>query len=145
MAAWAWLLAVAAVLGVAAALYGPDRLGLWLEDRGWLYYRRKKPESSPAGCLVALHQLVEPGAKHAVQLKHGEQGRASRVRLLAELVDCLAEAAVDAGQVRRLLGVARRAGLDWRELYAEAVQVRGTSRSDLPVLPPPPDDLEPLT
>ena len=40
--------------GLVAALYGLDRLALWLEDRGWLYYRRKKPECSPASCLVAM-------------------------------------------------------------------------------------------
>jgi hypothetical protein len=28
------------IAGAVAALYGLHRLVLWLEDRGWLYYRR---------------------------------------------------------------------------------------------------------
>jgi hypothetical protein len=32
------------VVAVIPGLYGLHRLCLWLEMRGWLYYRNKKPE-----------------------------------------------------------------------------------------------------
>jgi hypothetical protein len=143
MEAWKWLVGGVAVLGVVAALYGLDRLGLWLEDRGWLYYRRKKPGSSPAGCLVAFQQVIEPGAKHVIQLKHGAQGRVSREQLLAKLIDCLAADPVDVEKVRRLLGTAARGGLDWRELYQEAAGELRTGRPDLAARLPPPDAVQP--
>jgi len=147
MAGWKWLLGGMLVLGVVAALSGLDRLGLWLEARGWLSYRKKKPSSSPASCLVAMQQLVEPGARHVVQLKQerrSEAERADRERLLAGLLACLAAAPVDVEQVRHLLGSARRAGLDWRRLHEEAVQVRRSTRPDLADLVPPLDALGPL-
>jgi hypothetical protein len=40
-------------IGLVAAFVSLDRLCLWLEDRGWLYYRRKKPTSSPMSAWVA--------------------------------------------------------------------------------------------
>jgi hypothetical protein len=91
-----------------------------------------------------LQEIIEPRAKHVSQSKQGEQGRVSRERLLAELVGSLTEASVDVEQVRRLLAIARRAGLDWRDLFAEAVAVRQTSRPDLPDLLLVPGELEPL-
>jgi hypothetical protein len=82
-----------ALCGLAASLYGLHRLGLWLEDRGWLYYCRKKPTSSPMSAGVALHQFIEPGVRHVITTKHGEfeQDReVARERLLARLLACLA-------------------------------------------------------
>jgi hypothetical protein len=137
MEAWKWLGGGAIVLAVVAALYGLHRLGLWLEQRGWLYYRKKRPDGGAATCLVPLHQFVEPAVRHVVEVKHGAQNRARRERLLAELVARLTEGPVDVEQVRRLLETAREAGLDWRGLYQEAVQSLRTSRPDIPDLPPP--------
>lgn len=60
-----------AALGLAgvAALYGLHRLCLWLEARGLLYYKHKKPSSSAASCFVALQQFLEPPAKHVLHVK----------------------------------------------------------------------------
>jgi hypothetical protein len=41
-----------------ATLYGLSRLGLWLEKRGWLFYKHKKPTSSAASCFVVLQQVL---------------------------------------------------------------------------------------
>jgi hypothetical protein len=56
-------------LGVGAALFALDRFALWLEKRGLLYYRSKKPDSSPLGCMVALQQIIEPPAIHVLYIK----------------------------------------------------------------------------
>ena len=36
----------AVVLIIALAVLALDRLGLWAESRGWIYWRRRKPEAS---------------------------------------------------------------------------------------------------
>jgi hypothetical protein len=54
------------VVGAAAGLYGLHRLGLWLEERGWLYYRHRSPTSTMAGCFVALQQALEPPTRYVI-------------------------------------------------------------------------------
>jgi hypothetical protein len=125
VAAWHCLLGFLVVMGIAAALYGLDRLGLWLEDRGWLYYRRKKPDSSPASMWVAMQQFVEPGVRHVREVRQGhkqEDEEERKERLLAYLCDCLDAATVRSEEVRLYLAAAHKAGLDWREMYAEALR-----------------------
>jgi hypothetical protein len=58
-----------AVVGGGAALYGLHRLGLWLEQRGWLYYRHRKSGGSAAGCFIALQEFIEPPVRHVRQIK----------------------------------------------------------------------------
>ena len=41
-----WMLIIALGLG---ALYGLHRLGLWMEERGYIYYLHKKPKGSALG------------------------------------------------------------------------------------------------
>jgi hypothetical protein len=68
VAGMAWLALVPA--GIAAVLYALHRLCLWLEAKGHLYYWHKKPEgSSPAACLSALQEIIEPKAKHVFHVK----------------------------------------------------------------------------
>jgi hypothetical protein len=69
MTTWHILLIILAALAVLPALYGVHRLCLWLEQRGWLYYRNRRPSSSPASCLVALHQFLEPPVQHVQEVK----------------------------------------------------------------------------
>jgi hypothetical protein len=69
-----WLiLAVGAVL----VLVGLDRVGLWMERRGWLYYRRVKPSSSSLGnALLELQSILEPSKQHVIEARleeHDEQ------------------------------------------------------------------------
>jgi hypothetical protein len=121
MAAWYWLLVVPAGLSAAAALYGLHRLALWLEDRGWLYYRRKKPESSPAAMWVGLQRFIEPGVRYVREVRQVKAGQV-RQRLLDYLCHCLNETTVKPEELRLYLAAAKRAGLDGRQLHAEAVR-----------------------
>jgi len=75
MSLWHWLIVIGAAAGGAAALYGLHRLCLWLEERGWLYYWHKKPGSSPASCLVAVQQALEPQTKHVLHLREQKRQR----------------------------------------------------------------------
>ncbi len=65
-----------AVFGVLLSLYGVHRLCLWLEERGWLYYWRKRPSGSAAGCFVALQRHLEPQAQHHITIT--DQKRSER-------------------------------------------------------------------
>ena len=75
-----WQAALWGLLGVGglAALYGLHRLCLRLEERGWLYYKHKKPSSSAISSFVALQNMLEPPTQHVLQAKeqkryHGEE------------------------------------------------------------------------
>ena len=69
MSGWHIVVVFLALAGLPATLYGLHRLCLWLEARGWLYYKHKKPDSSPASCFVALQNVLEPPARHALHVK----------------------------------------------------------------------------
>lgn len=47
-----------------------DRIGLWAESRGWIYYRKRKGSGAGLGnALAELDVLTRPSAKHVVELK----------------------------------------------------------------------------
>src|SRR6516225_7829084 len=93
MESWQWLVSPALAIAIVAALYGLDRLGLWLEDRGWLYYRRKKPTSGSMSSLVAMQQFVEPSIKHVVEVRQAKRSEtdieADKERILEMLIEVL--------------------------------------------------------
>jgi hypothetical protein len=62
------LLGSVALAGGAAALYGLHRLCLWLEERGHLYYKYKKP-SGGGGWAGALQEFYQPQVHHVLQVK----------------------------------------------------------------------------
>jgi hypothetical protein len=146
MTGWHILLGGVALLAVAAALYGLDRLGLWLEDRGWLYYRRKKPASSPLGMWVGMQQLLEPGVKHVREVgpaAREEYRQARKQRLASGLLACLEADPVRPEQVRLYLAAAQEAGWDYEPFYAEAVRQHLAARPERAAGVPPLDDVRP--
>jgi hypothetical protein len=147
IASWYWLLWGLPVVGLVAALYGLDRLCLSLEDRGWLYYRRKKPSSSPMSAWVAMQHFLEPGVKHVVHA--GQERRsedveeAGKERLLANLLASLDATPVNLEEIRLYLAIAKGKGLDWRNLYDQAVRVQLAARPDCAGSIPPFEDVMP--
>jgi hypothetical protein len=66
-----WVLVVALGLG---ALYGLHRLGLWMEERGYIYYLHKKPKGGSAiGSLIAFQRAIEPRAEYVIQAEQVNQ------------------------------------------------------------------------
>ena len=62
------ILAIAAV--VAVGLIAFDRLMLWMERRGWVYWRkRERPTGGGgmAGVLTEFQGLVEPQVRHVIE------------------------------------------------------------------------------
>ena len=61
------VLLVAAVL----AVWLVHRTALWLEARGWLYYRDSRPSSSALGnAFLEVQKLVDPGTRHVLEEKN---------------------------------------------------------------------------
>ena len=49
-------------------LWGLHHLGLWLERRGWLFYRDRRPSSSAVGnAFLNIESFVRPGARHEAE------------------------------------------------------------------------------
>jgi hypothetical protein len=74
-----WLKVMLVACAVPAALYALHRLLVYFESRDWVYYRRKRPESSRGGgggVLGAFQQFVEPQVTHVQEEKR--QRRATR-------------------------------------------------------------------
>jgi hypothetical protein len=66
-----WFATAAAAILI---LLGLDRVGLWMEDRGWLYYRRVKPSSTNLGsAFLELQSLLEPSKKHVLESRLEER------------------------------------------------------------------------
>jgi hypothetical protein len=62
----------------AACLYALHRLALWLEERGHLYYLKKKPKGGAVGSFVAFQRIIEPQIQHVIHVNeesrlHGEE------------------------------------------------------------------------
>jgi hypothetical protein len=61
------------IIGILFALYLLDRLGLWFERKGWLYYRREKPESSVVGSVLQeLNGILNLRSRHVIEMKQSE-------------------------------------------------------------------------
>ena len=127
MDSWHWLIWGAAAIGLVVALVLLNRLCLWLEDHGWLYYRRKKPSSSPMSAWVAMQQFIEPGMKHVVDIRHSVQSEseqeAAKEQLLAMLAEILRTSPVNVEAIRLYLEAAQEHGLDWQALYDQALRM----------------------
>jgi len=62
------------LLLLAAAIFACDRLFLYMEKRGWIYYRKKKPSSSAlSNACLEVQQLLEPSKKYVVEVKKDEK------------------------------------------------------------------------
>jgi hypothetical protein len=126
---WSYLVAI----GTVALLVTLHCLCLWLEDRGWLYYRHKKPSGSPMSSWIAMQHFIEPGVKHVVEVKQEkriEKEEASKERNLAVLVETLRSCPVNVEAVRVYLLAAKQMGLDWQALYEQAVKAELLERPD---------------
>jgi hypothetical protein len=67
MTLFAWVLAGAGVL------YGLHRLSSWMEDRGWIYYRKKRGSSGTLGsAFLEVQSMLEPGKRYVLEEKRKE-------------------------------------------------------------------------
>lgn len=58
------------ILATFAALFLLDRLGLWMERRGWIYWRRRRSKGTLGATLLELQKIFESGKpKHIIEAK----------------------------------------------------------------------------
>ena len=72
MNTWTVILWTILVISSPMMLYGLHRLGLWMEEQGYIYYWHKKPKGSAAGSFVALQKMIEPRAEYVIQVTRTE-------------------------------------------------------------------------
>ncbi len=55
---------------IAIGFIALDCVALWMERRGWIYWRKKKSGGggSMAGALTGLQQIIEPRVEHRIQV-----------------------------------------------------------------------------
>jgi hypothetical protein len=64
---WLPLLLVA---GFVAAAFLIDRVLLWMERRGWIFYRTMRPDPKNIGpAFLEIQGILQPGAKHVQEEK----------------------------------------------------------------------------
>jgi hypothetical protein len=61
-------------VGAAAALLALDRLLLWMESRGWIYWRRTKKQTGAhlGDAFLEIQAMVQPGMRHVVEERRAE-------------------------------------------------------------------------
>lgn len=67
-----FLLVIPAIL---VALYGLHRLAVWMEGRGWIYYKKSGSSSTATNAFLSFHQLFEPGKKYVLEERVHEADR----------------------------------------------------------------------
>ena len=61
-----WILVIVAAPPI---LYGLHRYCLYLEDRGYLYYLHKKPQSSGSSMFNPLQEIIQPQIRHVLEIQ----------------------------------------------------------------------------
>jgi hypothetical protein len=95
-----------------------------------------------------MQQFIEPGVKHVVQIKQErrseEDEEAGKETVLTNLLATLDALPINPEVVRYYLSVAQKAGLDWKSLYDEAIQIQRSRRKDSDVLFPSLEEVAPV-
>ena len=57
----------------AIAIYSAHRLSCWAEDRGYIYYRKKRGSPGGAGqAFLEIQSMLEPSKKHVLEIMQKE-------------------------------------------------------------------------
>ena len=62
-----WLKILVVVLVIACGVFLLDRLCLWMEARGWIYWRKVKPQGGMSPVLTAMQEFVQPEIRHVIE------------------------------------------------------------------------------
>lgn len=63
---------------IIIALWAVHRLLLWMEDRGWIFYKKKQPTRVSIGsALLEVQSILDPGKKAVIEeirkVEHDQQ------------------------------------------------------------------------
>jgi hypothetical protein len=60
------------VIVIGFGLFLFDRWFLWMEEKGWIYWRKKGGSSSPGNALIAMDAIFQPGKRYVLEQKQKE-------------------------------------------------------------------------
>ncbi|MGE0206711.1 MAG: hypothetical protein AB7R69_02565 [Candidatus Babeliales bacterium] len=68
------------VMAICAALYIFDKFFLWLEEKGLLYYRKRKPDRSGliGNTLLELQNIFNPSTQNVIEMKQNSEVRQTK-------------------------------------------------------------------
>lgn len=72
------LIAVAWIVGTVAVLYAMHQGALWMERRGWIFYRDTKATStSRSNAFMQVQAMFEPRAEYVVEGRRSDETKAA--------------------------------------------------------------------
>lgn len=72
------LIAVAWIVGTVAFLYAMHQGALWMERRGWIFYRDTKATStSRSNAFMQVQAMFEPRAEYVVEGRRSDETKAA--------------------------------------------------------------------
>ena len=66
---------LAILLAALAGLYALHRLALWMERKGWIYYRTRGDGSAAGNALMEIQSIFEPASRHGVEVRKRQEHR----------------------------------------------------------------------
>ncbi len=62
------------IIAIALSLYALHCLALWMESRGWLYYRKHKRGSAAMGSvMLEIQSFYRPAVEHVIEQRQEEK------------------------------------------------------------------------
>ena len=58
---------ISLVVAIACGIYVLDRVALWLEARGWIYYRTKRGSVPLGRAVMEAQALLDPSKRHMLE------------------------------------------------------------------------------
>lgn len=66
------------VVGIVAGLYSLHHVALWMERRGWIFYRDTKASTtSRSNAFMQVQAMFEPRAEYVVESRRSDEIRAA--------------------------------------------------------------------
>jgi len=65
-----WFTIAGWILAGAIGLWLLDRLAIWMESNGWIYWRKSQGTSSRVGnAFLEVQSMFEPGKEHVIEAR----------------------------------------------------------------------------
>jgi hypothetical protein len=62
------------IVAIGVGLFAFDRLALWAEAKGWIYWRKKKASTGALGsALMEMNVIANPSAEHVIVVKDAKK------------------------------------------------------------------------
>lgn len=59
---------------LALALYGLHRMALWMESRGWIYYKKKHASAGTLGAaFLEIQAIAQPEKKYVLEMRQDQR------------------------------------------------------------------------